>query len=308
MNQQWTTWTAAFAAALCLVFFLSPVVAEEQPVPDIPPPEEGPERVVMARVGSAEIAVSDFVRFISLNPERVRAATRTEGKADTLRLMIENMLLQNAMATEGLLPANPTQEDYEAGFRVLAKKHFPAPEITDEQLRDYYAAHREDFGIPASKRLSHILIRLPKDADDAAKAAALERAEEALARLRRGEPFPGVAKEVSEAPDAEKGGDLGFIDVYTWSPWLRGALDGVAVEQHTEVVSSPAGYEILFVADEREALVPPFEEVREQVLRRLQAEQQDERRREYVKKLAQQIPIVIELEELKPEFANGVFP
>ena len=36
-------------------------------------------------------------------------------------------------------------------------------------------------------------------------------AEQALARLKRGEPFAEVARSASFAPEAEQGGDLGFF-------------------------------------------------------------------------------------------------
>jgi len=295
--------------AIALWLAVGAAAAEETPAtPSTGEPQE-PNRVVMARVGSAEIAVSDFMRFVSLNPESVQDARDTEGKARILRLMITNVLLQNAMAAEGLLPDNPTQEDYATAYRALAEQHFPQPDaVEDQQLRAYFEDHREDFGIPASVRLSHMQFRFPEDADDAEKAGTLQRAEDALARLEGGEPFADVARDVSQAPSADNGGDLGFIERSTWSDWLSGAVDGVAVGQHTDLVPSPLGYEILFVADERPAIVPELDDVADKVQQRLKTELQNERRRDYVKTLADQTPITIELEELREEFAGGVFP
>jgi hypothetical protein len=76
---------------------------EGQAMIDVQPTENKPDRVVMARVGDAEITVEDYIGFISLNPERVRASRGTAGKAEVLRIMIENVLLQQVMAKEGLL-------------------------------------------------------------------------------------------------------------------------------------------------------------------------------------------------------------
>ncbi len=65
-------------------------------------------------------------------------------------------------------------------------------------------------------RARHILIRIdttpPQEAQDAAAAKAMQKIEDAKARIEAGEDFAAVAKEVSEDPvSAEKGGDLGWI-------------------------------------------------------------------------------------------------
>ncbi|MFZ1576641.1 MAG: peptidylprolyl isomerase, partial [Chromatiaceae bacterium] len=247
-----------------------------------------PERVVMARVGDAEITVEDFIGFISLNPEKVRSARGIGGKADILRTMIANILLQQAMAKEGLLPKEQQPEAYQAALRLLADKYFPAPNITDEAaLLAYYEANRDQFGIPASARLSQISFRYPKDADDAAKQAVKERADQVLSRLEAGETFANLAREVSENPGSkESGGDLGFIERVTWSNWLKNALSGVDVGKHTGVVPSPIGYEILMITEERPAIIAPFAEVKEDIRKKLQLAAQDRLRNDYVKRLA----------------------
>lgn len=269
-----------------------------------------PERVVMARVGPAEISVEDFIGFISLNPDRVRMARGVEGKADILRTMIANILLQQAMAKEGLLPKEQQPEAYHAALQLLADKYFPAPNITDEAaLLAYYEANRDQFGIPASARLSQISFRYPKGADDAAKQAVKERADQVLSRLEAGETFANLAREVSDNPGSkESGGDLGFIERVTWSNWLKNALSGVEVGKHTGVVPSPIGFEILMITEERPDITAPFAEVKEDIRKKLQLAAQDRLRNDYVKRLAGETAITIEQEELKSAFANGIFP
>jgi hypothetical protein len=283
---------------------------EGQAMIDVQPTENKPDRVVMARVGDAEITVEDYIGFISLNPERVRASRGTAGKAEVLRIMIENVLLQQVMAKEGLLPAESKPEDYQKAYQSLASKYFPAPEITDEAtLLAYYEANRETFGIPASARLSQIQFRFPKDADDAAKQEVKVRADAALRRIEDGASFAEVAREVSENPGAKaQGGDLGFIERITWSAWLIDALDGVGVGKHTGVLPSPVGYEILMVTEERPAIITPFPEVKEAIRRQLQLEAQSKLQREYVRRLSAETKIVIELDELKDAYPNGIFP
>ncbi len=271
---------------------------------------EEPEPVTMVRVGAAVITVEDFMRFLSLNPDRVgSAASGLDGRAEVLRMMIANILLQQAMKREGLVGEGAEQADYFAAYEELAKKHFPPQEITDEaQLLAYYEANRDRYGIAAATRVSEIRLLVPPDADDAARAEVEERGRMILKRLDAGESFADLAREYSDNIKArEGGGDLGFIDRSIWGPWLVAALDGIGVGQHTGLLPSPDGFEILMVTDERKSLIPPFAEVKSDVKRDLERDAQDARQLEYVKRLARETPIEIELEELKGAFAGGIF-
>lgn len=273
-------------------------------------PDQKPERVVMARVGTTEITVEDFINFISLNPERVRAATNTTGKSEILKIMIANILLQKALETEGYLPRDRSPESFQKAMTKLADKYFPLPSITDEHaLLAYYEANVSKFGIPSAMRISHIQFRFPKDADETAKIETKVRADAAWARLNSGEDFASLAREVSENPGSkDDGGDLGFLERGQWSSWLENALDGIGVGRYTKVLPSPIGYEILMVSDERQSITSPFEEVKNMIREHLQQEEQNKRQMDYVKTLAGKANIEIVLDELKGAYPNGIFP
>jgi len=259
------------------------------------------------RTNSHYLELIKVITFYNQYNKEVKTNERGEKYIET---GIEDIRWANRLAKENLLPPNPTQKDYIEGSRLLEEKYYPLPEISDEsELRAYYDAHREELGIPAAARVSEIQFRFPKDADQAAKTAVFERAQDALRRLNNGEPFADVALDVSEHPKVkETSGDLGFLDRTTWSKWLINALDGVSVGGHTGVIESPIGYEILKITDERDAIIPSFSDVRDDVLHRLQLERQGQKRRIYVKGLASQTKIVVLLEELQDEFSGGIFP
>lgn len=63
---------------------------------------------------------------------------------------------------------------------------------------------------PKAGHIRHILVKTPYGATDDEKAAALAKLSWAVARIRAGEPFAEVAREVSDDPgSAAKGGDVG---------------------------------------------------------------------------------------------------
>ena len=266
-------------------------------------------RVVMARVGPDEITVQEFMKFLAENSDQVAEATTTDGRVKLLRKAIANRLLVQAMDKDGLLPKKATPEDYQKAFPKLAKKHFPAPPVPDEKsLHQYYLDHQQAFGIPASVRLSQIQFRFPEKASAEDKAAAKKRAEAALRRLEGGESFAKLAGELTEYPPAKQSqGDLGFIPLQV-DPWLVKALAGVKVGQHTGILESPVGYELLLITEERAAITTPFPDVRNKIAQQMQLDKQNQLRDAYVKELAKTIKVEIVSDDLKEEFAKGIFP
>jgi peptidyl-prolyl cis-trans isomerase D len=75
----------------------------------------------------------------------------------------------------------------------------------DKELDD-----RKKDDAPKAGHIRHILVKTPYGATDDEKAAALAKLSWAVARIRAGEPFAEVAREVSDDPgSAAKGGDVG---------------------------------------------------------------------------------------------------
>lgn len=82
-------------------------------------------------------------------------------------------------------------------------------------------------------------------------------AEKALQRLKSGEDFSTVAKQISTDITASEGGFMGWIDPRTLRQELRDALRNVAPGQLTSIVHVPSGFAILKVLtpDERKTIV-----------------------------------------------------
>ncbi len=83
--------------------------------------------------------------------------------------------------------------------KFLAKSGAEAQEVTEEAVKKYYEEHPEEFKVPESVRVRQIVTDTK------------EKAESILRRLRQGENFAKLAKDLSLSPDRREGGDLGFI-------------------------------------------------------------------------------------------------
>jgi len=111
----------------------------------------------------------------------------------------------------------------------------------------------------------HLVVLSERYETDATRAEARDRAAAGLARIEAGEPFPGVAGEVSEEPGAaDRGGLLQPGREGTWVDEFWTAASALQVGEVSGVVESPFGFHVLKL-EGRDTI--PFPEVRDRVAR-----------------------------------------
>jgi len=94
-------------------------------------------------------------------------------------------------------------------FHKMKPELAPVP---DDSIRAYYDQHPPEFTVPARARARHILIGFRPGDGPGARTAARQKAGGVLARLKKGEDFGDLAKELSDdRGSAAQGGDLGEI-------------------------------------------------------------------------------------------------
>ncbi len=143
--------------------------------------------------------------------------------------------------------------------------------VGDDDAKKFYDTNQEEFKHPPLVRASHILIRIPEGADDKVIAEKKAAAVAALARVKKGEDFAAVAKELSEEPGAkETGGDLNFFPKERMVPEFADAAFKMKEGEVSEPVQTKFGWHVIKVTGKKDAGVMPFDEVKEQVVAYLQ--------------------------------------
>ena len=94
--------------------------------------------------------------------------------------------------------------------RLREREVYQRIRISDEEIDRLLAEQRTAANVDAPTNIAQILVTVPEGADRATEAARRTRAEAALARVRSGEAFEVVAREVSEDGNRAKGGEIGL--------------------------------------------------------------------------------------------------
>jgi peptidyl-prolyl cis-trans isomerase SurA len=82
--------------------------------------------------------------------------------------------------------------------------------ITDGEVDALLEKQRGDASTEVQYNIAQVLIKVPEGASDAVVAERRTRAEQALARIRAGEDFAAVSRQVSEDDNRERGGEIGL--------------------------------------------------------------------------------------------------
>ena len=124
--------------------------------------------------------------------------------------------------------------------------------VTDTEIADYIAKMRGGHTSAPQVDIAQILITVPDKATPAVEAERKARAEAALARVRNGEPFEQVAREMSEDANKAKGGEMGSRTLDKYPDLFVDAIKDVKVGGTSGVVRSGAGFHVLKVVSRGE--------------------------------------------------------
>ena len=136
---------------------------------------------------------------------------------------------------------------------VIEKLRRGIVDPTNEEMLAYYKSNKNEFQAPEQVRLRQVVLANENDA------------EAIHDQLTHGRSLKDLAAKFSLAPEAQKGGDTGWID--------RGTLEifdkafGMNRGQRSQILKSDFGYHIFEVLDKRRPQTLPFEEVKARVRR-----------------------------------------
>jgi peptidyl-prolyl cis-trans isomerase C len=214
--------------------------------PSVPPD-------VVARVGDRTLTLADFKRYLERNAGTDLAQVNPEVASAMLDQWIDEVVLSEYATSHGVeVPAESiaTAVRSEAGSTVIEKRDemrrqklisdlaADVPEAPDADVRDYYEKHPAEFRSGEEVHVRQILVHDEQIANDI------------VARLKKGEHFEDLSAQYSMAPNAKKGGDIGYVSRGELPKMFEDVIFALQPGQVSSVIRTDSTFHI-FRVDER---------------------------------------------------------
>jgi peptidyl-prolyl cis-trans isomerase C len=174
---------------------------------------------------------------------------------------------EKALTDMGLTEAElKSRIEKEQSIRQWIEKNFSDKiTISEEEMKAYYDGHPEMFIQPESVRARHILIKVDPKGGDKEKAAARKKIEEIQKKLKNGGDFEALAKEFSDDPSRDRGGDLGYFTKGRMVKPFEEAAFSLQVGQVSGIVETTYGYHLIMVVDRKPEGKTSYEDAKQRI-------------------------------------------
>jgi peptidyl-prolyl cis-trans isomerase SurA len=171
--------------------------------------------------------------------------------AEQQKMSLQEM--RNQMEKEGMTYAAFREEIRNEIMMTRLREHEVDNkiQISDAEVDTYMAAEKAAVADQVELNISQILVRIPENASSEQIAARKARADEVARQLRTGADFAKTAATYSDAPDALKGGEIGWRDPNRLPPLFAEQLAKLAPGQVTPVIRSNTGFHLIKLVDKR---------------------------------------------------------
>jgi len=225
--------------------------------------------------------------------QKFQAALRQEGMTvDDLRKNVEKQFLLQRVRQD------------EIGSKLT---------ITEEEARQYYLAHKDEFAEPATVSLREILVEIPaasQKGQTGVNVGAEEEAAQKIASIRAramaGEDFGKLAAELSDSGSKANGGLIGPLPMSDLSDALRKTLESMKPGEITPPARNAKGFQLLKLESMKTAATQPFENVRDLVADRVHEAREQAELHKFLARIRSQALIEWKNAELKKLYEQRI--
>ena len=217
------------------------------------------QKLIMQFIRDSKIEVSQAEIEKELNKvrEEIKSNPGLEGKA-----------LEQVLETHG-----SSIDNLESDIVIsLSLEKYLGKDIDDKKIKAYFDENKAAYD-GTEIRASHILVDTREMKTDAELAQALEKIKKIKAEVDSGKDFAEVAKQYSDCPSKDKGGDLNFFKRkgQMVEPFAAAAF-ALKVGQVSDPVKTPFGYHIIKVTEVKKGNDVKFDDVKQAIKQNLMEE------------------------------------
>ncbi len=248
---------------------------------------------VVARVNDVDIRGNDYLRAVAALASDRRSPLTADDRRHVLdRLVDEELLVQYGIDLGLVRSDRRVRGDLVSAVLAAQVASVDGYQPTDAEAEAFYAENSEFFALPGRLRLAVLWIRgEPARSEE----EAMQRAEEALAAVRAGQPFSEVRQrfgdeQIAPLPDAYL--PAAKVREYVGPTVATRALE-LPVGGVSEPIRAGAGVYLVEVVDREPRRVPELAAVRAQVDAEMQRRAGDDAVRSTLERLRREGRVVI---------------
>lgn len=159
--------------------------------------------------------------------------------------------------------------------------------VSEEDIKSFYDANTEKFRTPERIRARHILI--------GNASGERTKIEEIRNSIQNGADFQELAKEHSDCPSGQNGGDLGYFTRGQMVAPFEDAAFALEIGDVSDVVETRFGYHIIRLEDRQAEETKPLEDVRDTIAKEIRRQGVASRLQPYITSLKQKYTVEIML-------------
>lgn len=158
----------------------------------------------------------------------------------------------------------------------------PKLSISPGEVLSYYESNRAEFSEPRKVRLGSILVRIKKERSEN---EAMTLAQKILFRLRQGSDFGLLARQYSDGPFADSGGDMGWVEEGQLMDRINSLVFDMDDAEISGILRTKLGLHLFKVEEIKEAKTKEFEDEKERIEAIIFNKKREERLRQYIEEL-----------------------
>ena len=164
-------------------------------------------------------------------------------------------------------------------------------QVQPKLLRRYYCENIDEFRQKKEVKLRHLMVKF--SAHNNNKEETFSVAQKIMKRIEKGEDFSTLAKQLSDGPNTENGGLCTFEEVNELRKDLRDVVYSLKDNECSKIIESPVGYHIFKVELIKPEKTQEFEEVQDDIYKKLYREETTRLKRQYINSLKQNVFIKV---------------
>ncbi len=216
--------------------------------------------------------------------------------------------LRNQLESEGISFASFRQDIREEIMltRLREREVDNRLQISDSEVDTFLAAQGQSIQRVEEWKVAQILVRVSENPTKEELAAAQEKLKRGEDALRGPRTFAAVAKELSDAPDRDQGGSLGWRTRDRLPALFLDAVANLKPGETAKAVRSPNGFHVLQLEDKRSALRTQEVAVHRarHILIRVDAQVSEEQARRRVIDLRRRLDLGADFAQLARDFSQ----